>query len=123
MRLTSVILAASLLAASPAASVRAAEAPYDAGLLRLAEILGSLHFLRNLCGETGSVWRDRMETLVSTEKPEPERRAQMVANFNRGYRSFSSTYANCTPSAVEAINRYTAEGERLSSELAGRYGN
>lgn len=123
MRLTSVIIAASLLAASPAGSVRAAEAPYDAGLLRLAEILGSLHFLRNLCGETGSIWRDRMETLVTTENPEPERRAQLVANFNRGYRSFSSTYASCTPSAVEAINRYTAEGERLSSELAGRYGN
>lgn len=123
MRLISLFLAASLVAAIPAASLRAAEAPYDAGLLRLAEILGSLHFLRNLCGETGTAWRERMETLVSTENPEPERRAQLVANFNRGYRSFSSTYASCTPSAIEAIKRYTAEGDKLATEIAGRYGN
>ncbi|EBV3600137.1 TIGR02301 family protein [Salmonella enterica subsp. enterica serovar Virchow] len=122
MRLTSAILAASLTLA-PAAGARAAEAPYDAGLLRLAEIMGSLHFLRNLCGETGATWRDRMEALMTTEKPDAARRAQLVANFNRGYRSFSSTYAACTPQALEAINRYTAEGEKLASDLAGRYGN
>lgn len=123
MRLTSVFIAASLLATPVATSVRAAEAPYDAGLLRLSEILGSLHFLRNLCGERGTIWRERMEALVTTEKPDEKRRAQLVANFNRGYRSFSSTYSACTPQAIEAIKRYTAEGERLSSEIAGRYGN
>lgn len=122
MRLIALLFAASLTAVS-AAPARAAEAPYDAGLLRLAEILGSLQFLRTLCGETGAPWRARMEELVTAENPEPERRAQLVANFNRGYRSFSSTYATCTGSAMEAIKRYTVEGERLSSEIAGRYGN
>lgn len=122
MRLTSALLAV-VIAASPVAISRAAEAPYDAGLLRLSEILGSLHFLRNLCGEHGTVWRERMESLVTTEKPDDARKAQLIANFNRGYRSFSSTYSACTPQAIEAIKRYTAEGERLSSEIAGRYGN
>lgn len=124
MRLISLLLATSLAAASPAASQTAAgEAPYDAGLLRLSEILGSLHFLRNLCGERGFAWRDRMEALVTSEKPDDARRAQLVSNFNRGYRAFSSTYSNCTPSAIEAIKRYTAEGEKLSGDIAGRYGN
>lgn len=123
MRLISLLLATSLAAATPAASLRAAEAPYDSGLLRLSEILGSLHFLRNLCGEHGTIWRERMEALVTTEKPDEKRKAQLVANFNRGYRSFSSTYSACTPQAIEAIKRYTAEGEKLSSEIAGRYGN
>lgn len=123
MRRNSFVLAVFLLAASPVAAQAASDAPYDAGLLRLSEVLGSLHFLRNLYGETTNVWRDQMETLVSTEKPEERRRAQLVANFNRGYRSFSSTYATCTPSAIEAIRRYTVEGEKISSEIAGRYGN
>jgi uncharacterized protein (TIGR02301 family) len=123
MRRTALVIAICFSTAAAASPGRAAEAPYDSGLLRLAEILGSLHFLRNLCGETGSTWRDRMEALVTTENPEPERRAQLVANFNRGYRSFSSTYSACTPSAAEAITRYMTEGEKLTSELAGRYGN
>lgn len=119
MRVVSIMVAA-LIAASPA---RAAEAPFDAGLYRLAEILGSLHFLRNLCGEAGTRWRDEMEKLLASENPDAERRAKFIANFNRGYRSFRTTYTVCTSSAVEAINRYTKEGETISSEIASRYGN
>ena len=50
------LLLALSLAASTAVSVRpafAVEAQFEPGLMRLAEILGSLHFLRNLCGESG----------------------------------------------------------------------
>ncbi|PZN51174.1 MAG: TIGR02301 family protein [Proteobacteria bacterium] len=104
-------------------SVRAAEAPFEPGLMRLAEILGSLHFLRNLCGEKGDRWRAEMEKLLESENPDPERRARFIASFNRGYRSFGSTYSRCTPSATEAINRYMREGEALSRDIASRYGN
>jgi uncharacterized protein (TIGR02301 family) len=102
---------------------RAVDAPYDDELLRLAELLGSLHYLRNLCGETENTWREQMETLIRTEDPEPARRARLVASFNRGYRSFDSVYTNCTASAVEAIGRYMLEGETLTREIAARYGN
>ena len=101
----------------------AAEAPFDPGLLRLAEVLGSLHFLRNLCGEKGNAWRDEMEKLLDAEKPDTARRAQFIASFNRGYRSFEGTYASCTSSATEAISRYVSEGESLSRDIAARYGN
>ena len=37
------------------------EAPYDEKFLRLAEVLGAIHRLRNLCGaEEGNKWRDQM---------------------------------------------------------------
>jgi uncharacterized protein (TIGR02301 family) len=99
------------------------EAPFEARLMRLAEVLGSLHYLRNLCGERGNQWREQMEKLLETEKPDDARRAKLIASFNRGYRSFDEIYVNCTNSAVEAINRYMKEGEALSREIAGRYGN
>lgn len=101
----------------------AAEAPFDPGLMRLAEILGSLHFLRNLCGEKEDQWRKQMERLLEIEDPAPERRARFVASFNRGYRAFEGTYTSCTSSAVAAISRYMTEGEALSRDIVQRYGN
>ncbi|TPK77024.1 TIGR02301 family protein [Mesorhizobium sp. B2-3-3] len=108
------------LAARPASS---AEAPFEPGLMRLAEILGSLHFLRNLCGEKGDQWRVEMQKLIDSENPDAERRARFIASFNRGYRSFGGTYTRCTTSATEAISRYMKEGETLSRDIASRYGN
>lgn len=101
----------------------AAEAPFEGRLMRLAEVLGSLHYLRNLCGEAGDKWRGQMEKLLAAENPDATRRAKFIANFNRGYRSFDEIYVNCTPSATEAISRYMKEGEALTREIAGRYGN
>ena len=125
MRRTSVLFLTFLLVVPMALTPPSAavEAPFDAGLLRLAEVLGSLHFLRNLCGENGNQWREEMEKLLAAENPEPQRRAQFIASFNRGYRSFEGTYSNCTASATEAITRYTREGESLSRDIAARYGN
>lgn len=102
---------------------RAAEAPFEGSLMRLSEVLGSLHFLRNLCGEEGTQWREQMEKLLDAEKPDAARRAKFIASFNRGYRSFQGTYSSCTPSAVEAITRYMKEGETLTRDVAVRYGN
>src|SRR5690606_8420996 len=98
-------LMAGLAMALPRVAV-AAEAPYAAPMVRLSEILGSLHFLRNLCGEKGNVWRDQMTTLLEKENPEPELRARLVAGFNHGYRSFNGVYSTCTESAYAAIIRY-----------------
>lgn len=100
-----------------------AESPFEPGLMRLAEVLGSLHFLRNLCGEKGDQWRVEMQKLLDSENPDAERRARFIASFNHGYRSFGGTYTQCTASAAEAISRYMKEGETLSRDIASRYGN
>ena len=122
-RVASIFTVMALIAPMALARPAAAEAPYEAGLLRIAEVMGSLHFLRNLCGEEGDQWRGQMEKLLRAENPPPQRRAQFIASFNRGYRSFESTYTKCTASATEAISRYTVEGENLARDLAARYGN
>lgn len=123
-RAPTLVLALTLVASSiTAVPARAVEAPFEPGLLRLAEVLGSLHFLRNLCGEKGTQWREQMEALLKAENPSPERKARFIASFNRGYRSFEGTYTACTASATEAIDRYMKEGETLSRDIASRFGN
>tara|TARA_Y100000815_G_scaffold66353_2_gene55558 strand:- start:752 stop:1180 length:429 start_codon:yes stop_codon:yes gene_type:complete len=98
---------------------------YDEKLLRLAEILGSLQYLRNLCGESGeSVWRETMEKLLGAEAPDDElRHERLTAGYNRGYRTFASVYTSCSDAAVEAEARYRGEGESLTADIVARYGN
>jgi uncharacterized protein (TIGR02301 family) len=119
----STLLAAIVALAGLTGPVTAVEAPFQTRLLRLAEVLGSLHYLRNLCGEEGTQWRDQMQKLIDAENPEPDLRARYVASFNRGYRSYEGTYVKCTASATEAIARFMKEGEELSRDIAVRFGN
>lgn len=119
-------LATILVVLSLAAPVRAQEAaaPFDADLQRLAEILGTLHYLRGICGANeGQKWRNEMQALVDAETPSGERRARMIASFNRGYNGFQQTYRTCTPAATVAIKRFLDEGSRISRDLTARYAN
>lgn len=115
-------MAASLFASAYAFG-QAADPPYEVPLQRLAEILGALHYLRPLCGgDEGSQWRDQMDQMLNAENPTPERRARLVTAFNQGFSSFSSIYRVCTPAATEAIDRYMAEGAKLTHDITTRYG-
>lgn len=99
--------------------------PYDQRLIRLSEILGSVHYLRNLCiKEPEDVWRRSMQELIDKETAnEIKRRERMTAAFNRGYRTFASVYTTCTSPAIVAEQRYRAEGATLASEIVARFGN
>ena len=112
--------------ACAAAPVRAqdAAAPFDGDLQRLAEILGTLHYLRGICGNNeGGKWRNQMQALIDAETPTGDRRARMIAGFNRGYNGFQQTYRTCTPAALVAIRRYIDEGSKISRDLTARYAN
>jgi uncharacterized protein (TIGR02301 family) len=101
-----------------------AAAPFDGDLQRLAEILGTLHYLRGICGNNeGAKWRNEMQALVDAETPSGDRRARMIAGFNRGYNGFQQTYRTCTPAASVAIRRYIEEGSKISRDLTARYAN
>jgi uncharacterized protein (TIGR02301 family) len=101
-----------------------AAAPFDGDLQRLAEILGTLHYLRNICGTNdGAKWRNQMQALIDAETPSGDRRARMIAGFNRGYNGFQQTYRSCTPAATVAIRRYIDEGSKISRDLTARYAN
>ncbi len=101
-----------------------AAAPFDGDLQRLAEILGTLHYLRGICGSNeGGKWRNQMQALIDAETPSGDRRARMIAGFNRGYNGFQQTYRTCTPAAQVAIRRYIDEGSKISKDLTARYAN
>jgi len=97
--------------------------PFDDGLLRISEILGAMHYLRDLCNSSeGSLWRQEMEGLIDAEQADDLRRACFIDAFNRGYDGFKAVYRTCTPAATLAIDRYMGEGERIARDIVARYG-
>jgi uncharacterized protein (TIGR02301 family) len=99
-------------------------APFDANLQRLAEIMGALHYLRGICGANeGAKWRNEVQALIEAETPTGERRARMIAAFNRGYRGFQQSYRICTPAADLVIRRYLEEGSKIARDVTARYAN
>lgn len=108
-------VASSALAQSPGPGE---SKPYDDRLLRLSEILGAVHYLRELCGNNdGQLWRERMQELMNAEGTSALRRARLTRSFNQGYRSYSRTYSACSPSAQTAINRFATEATQLADLL------
>lgn len=108
-----------LLAAAAAPALAAPDSkPYDDRLFRLSEILGAVHYLRELCGaEEGQQWRERMADLLNSEGTSALRKAKLTRSFNKGYQSYSRTYNTCSPSAQSAINRFLAEGATIADTL------
>ncbi len=101
------------------------EAPYDKRLLRFAEVVGAVDYLRTLCKSSdGGDWRGLFQTLIEADAgKEPQRKARLTAAFNRGYRSFAAVHRSCTPAAAVAEQRYRAEGATLATEITARFGN
>src|SRR2546423_11718267 len=89
-----ILLPALIAMALASAPVRAQQiAPFDSNLQRLAEIMGALHYLRNICGANeGQKWRNEVQALIDAEAPSGDRKARMTAAFNRGYRGFQQSY-------------------------------
>ncbi|HEX5957294.1 MAG TPA: TIGR02301 family protein [Hyphomicrobiaceae bacterium] len=115
-------IAALVLMAAAAAAVAQRPSsdakPYDDKLMRLSEILGAIHYLRELCGANdGQAWRDRMKELMDTEGSSALRRARLTRSFNNGYRAYSRTYNACSPSAKTAITRFLSEGAEIADSL------
>ena len=92
--------------------------PYDEKLVRLSEILGAVHYLRELCGQSdGQQWRDRMREILDADGGSALRKAMLTRGFNSGYRSYGRTYQTCTPTAQSAIGRFLAEGAQIADGL------
>lgn len=92
--------------------------PYDRDLLRLSELLGAIHYLRELCAANdGDRWRKEMEALIEAEGTSALRRVTLTKRFNKGYRSFQRTYRSCTKTALTAIDRFVGEGAEITNRL------
>ena len=84
--------------------------PYDNKLMRLAEILGAVHYLRELCGaQEGQIWRDQMKEILRNEGTTAVRRAKLV---NASMTAIAATGAPTAP----APSRRRSPPSRFSSE-------
>lgn len=96
--------------------------PYHAEMARLSEVLGALHFLRDLCGyQEGMKWRNRMVELLEAERPGPIREGDLIERFNRGYETFAATHAICTDTSRRIMREYLEEGANLTSATRARF--
>ena len=116
-RVTAALLALALACAAP--SVRAQDQrPYDNDVLRLSEILGSIHYLRTLCGhDDKQLWRDQMQALIKAEGTSALRRVVLTRRFNRGFSNYGRTYRRCTESAKTSLTRFMDEAGNLANKL------
>ena len=80
---------------SAAAQDAPAAQPYDDQLLRLSEILGAVHYLRELChaGE-GTLWRDQMQALLDSEQPDATARPASSTDSTAAIKAFGPYTVN-----------------------------
>jgi uncharacterized protein (TIGR02301 family) len=96
--------------------------PYEAQLLRLAEIIGALAYLRDLCGDgDGASFRAKFADLVGAEGTTDARKEALAGAFNRGFRDYELTYRSCAPTAHEIVARFLDEASRIARDVANRY--
>ena len=97
--------------------------PFASELERLAEIMGSLQFLTELCAEEEQPWRAEMTALIAAAEGTEAWRMRVADRYNLGYTSFAAIYRDCTPAAIEAISRYRQRGAILAEEIAQQFGS
>jgi uncharacterized protein (TIGR02301 family) len=89
----------------------------------MAEMMGALAYLRDLCGaDDGAEFRSKMKSLLEANGVAEPQRDLLAGAYNRGFEGYRLTYRTCTPAANEVIARYLAETARLAAEVASRYG-
>jgi uncharacterized protein (TIGR02301 family) len=113
---------------APSPTAANEEAPaYEPQLLRLAEILGALSYLQDLCSEpdgttSGQVWRAQMTALLETEGKTARRKERLAGAYNRGFRGYEIGYRRCTTNAQAIITRFLDESSRLARDIAQHAG-
>jgi uncharacterized protein (TIGR02301 family) len=111
-------------APAPAPEPEPLPAPYEAQILRLAEILGGLTYLGDLCGLAQEPdWRAQMADLMEAEGKTPRAKERLAGAYNRSFRDYELSYRVCTPNAQAIITRFLEEGGRIAHEVANRYGS
>ena len=87
--------------------------------MRLAEILGAMHHLQQLCkAHDDQTWRKQMIVLMKAEGARGVKHTRLVSSFNQGYRTAQEGHTSCSKPANTKIKTYTDEGARLTNWLA-----
>jgi uncharacterized protein (TIGR02301 family) len=97
--------------------------PYEPQLLRLAELMGALAYLRDLCGaHDADAFHAKMVSLLEVEAKSETRKESLAGAYNNGFRGYELSYRVCTPAAREVIARFLDEAAKISTDVANRYG-
>jgi uncharacterized protein (TIGR02301 family) len=112
-------LALALMCAAPPARAGSTGGPMENGLERLAEILGSVHHLREVCGANeGALWRNKMIDMMNTAALGAEQRQAMIAHFNDAYYQARAAFPHCSAKAAAKANSLFDEAQRLAGRLS-----
>ena len=104
------------------ATVETPPPPYENQMLRLAEILGALATLRDLCGDNdGPAFRAKFAALMEAEANSAQRKGAWAGAFNQAFEDYRATHQSCTPNARQAIAAFLAEANRIAAEVSDRY--
>jgi len=97
--------------------------PYEPQLLKLAEMMGALAFLRDLCGAgDGADFRAKMAALLDADAVTESQRDLLAGAYNKGFQDYETACRVCSPNSHVVISRYLSETAKLAAEVAGRYG-
>lgn len=97
----------------------AASAALPAKAVQLAEILGAVHHLRDVCGTNeGQLWRNKMIEMIGVLGPSDADRQRLVKNFNDAYYRYKNAYPSCTAAAARQSDKLMQDGQRIAEELA-----
>lgn len=88
-------------------------------LVGLAAVFGDLHHVRRYCDPRAEadVWRERMKKIIELEAPLAEAREEMVAAFNRSYRSAQRRFPRCDRRARDYAAARAAQGDEIVNRL------
>lgn len=96
---------------------------YERDLLRLAEVLGALSVLRDICGNgEGNEVRAGMQALLDAEAQTQPRRERLAGAYNRYARAYALTHRACTSSSKLAMERFLTDGTTLARTISSRFG-
>jgi uncharacterized protein (TIGR02301 family) len=97
--------------------------PYEPQLLRLAQLMGALAYLRDLCGaHDADAFHAKMASLLEAEAKSEARKESLAGAYNDSFRGYGLSYRVCTPAAREVIARFLDEAAKISTDVANRYG-
>ncbi|MBX3508233.1 MAG: TIGR02301 family protein [Parvibaculum sp.] len=97
----------------------AANSSLTAKAAQLAEILGAVHHLRDICGTNeGQLWRNKMIEMIGVLEPSDQDRQKLVKNFNDAYYRYKNAYPACTAAAARQSDKLMQDGQRIAEELA-----
>ncbi|MDF1687224.1 MAG: TIGR02301 family protein [Parvibaculaceae bacterium] len=113
------LISSSGVSAAGSSLLTGKQASYRADMVRLAEVLGAVHLLRERCGgREGQMWRRKMLEMLDIEASSKKDRDMLVNHFNKSYYAMRVNHSRCSMRTISEMNAYIDEGAAVAGRLA-----